>query len=208
MQASQQRAVLASGNAGKLRELGEALIDLNIELLPQTDLGVPEADETGSTFIENALIKARNASAVSGLPALADDSGICVDALQGRPGIHSARFAPGHTDRKPTDAENIDYLLELLKNVPERQRDARFVCVLVWLEHELDPEPVIAFGSWCGVIAEARSGQGGFGYDPIFMLPELGLSAAEIGAERKRQLGHRGQALRQMHEQLSLRRRR
>ncbi len=197
-----QRCVLASGNAGKLRELGQSLASLDIELVAQSNFDTPEADETGLTFIENALIKARNACRHSGLPALADDSGLTVDALQGRPGIYSARFAAGSSERKPTDAENVTHLLELMENVPQPQRGARFVCVLVWIEHADDPEPVIASGSWRGSIATEADGAGGFGYDPVFLVPGTGKTAARLSADEKKALGHRGQAIGRLLEQL------
>ena len=197
-----KQCVLASGNAGKLRELGDSLASLNINLIPQSDFNIPEADEIGLTFIENALIKARNASQHSGLAALADDSGITVDALQGRPGIYSARFAASASGDKPTDSDNVSHLLDLMKNVPESDRTARFVCVLVWIDHADDPEPIVATGSWSGRIAMEPDGAGGFGYDPVFVVPETGKTAAQISAEEKRALGHRGQAMGRLLQQL------
>lgn len=203
--AEHRRCVLASGNAGKLRELGNSLASLQIELIPQSDFNTVEADETGLSFIENALIKARNASHFSGLPALADDSGLSVDALNGRPGIHSARFASGVDGKKPSDADNVSHLLNLMNDVPAADRGARFVCALVWIEHPQDPEPVVATGSWSGSIARQPAGRGGFGYDPVFVLPGTDTTASQISADEKRAVGHRGQALLRLLEQLAVR---
>ncbi len=200
-----QRCVLASGNAGKLRELGNALVDLQIELIPQSDFNTVEADETGLTFIENALIKARNASSFSGLPALADDSGLTVDALNGKPGIYSARFAATSAGGKPTDSDNISHLLQLMESVPQPERTARFVCALVWIAHPDDPEPVVATGSWSGAIATDIAGAGGFGYDPVFQVPGLNKTAAQLSPDEKRALGHRGQAVTRLLDQLKSR---
>lgn len=188
------RIVLASGNPGKLREFSELLKDLRYEILPQSDFGIPEAEETGLTFVENAIIKARNASSHCGLPALADDSGLEVDALDGAPGIYSARYAgPGSNDRR-----NLEKLLAELGAVADPGRTARFQCVLVFLRHALDPTPLICHGTWEGRILHEARGSNGFGYDPVFYVPTHGCSAAEIRPEIKNTLSHRGQALRQL----------
>lgn len=183
--------VLASGNAGKLRELGELLTPLGMTVRSQADFAVGEVEETGLTFVENALLKAREASRVSGLPALADDSGLAVDALQGRPGIYSARFA----GEPRSDARNNARLLEALADVPDGRRTARYWCVLVLLRHAEDPVPLIVQACWEGAILTAPRGEGGFGYDPLFWVPERGVSAAELPAEDKNRLSHRGRAL-------------
>jgi XTP/dITP diphosphohydrolase len=186
------RIVLATGNPGKVRELGDLLADSGIEILPQSDFDVPEAEETGLTFVENALLKARNASRWTNLPAIADDSGLEVDALDGAPGIYSARYAgPGSTD-----ADNNEKLLEALIETPDEQRSARFRCVIVYLRHAADPAPLIAQGVWEGRVLHAPQGEGGFGYDPLFFVPGENCAAAELDKARKGQLSHRGQALR------------
>lgn len=192
------RLVLASGNAGKLRELSALLKDLGYELLPQSDFDVPDAEETGTTFVENAIIKARNAAEHTGLPSLADDSGIEVDALDGAPGVYSARFAgPG-----ASDADNNALLVEKLRDVAEDQRSARYRAVIVLLRHAADPSPIICEGSWEGQIRLEPAGDGGFGYDPYFYLPELGRTSAELTAEEKNRRSHRGQALRELRARL------
>jgi XTP/dITP diphosphohydrolase len=185
------KLVLASSNTGKLEELRQLLAGTGIELIAQSELGIADADETGLTFIENALLKARHAAAVSGLPALADDSGICVDVLNGAPGIHSARYAGGHGN---ADA-NIDKLLHVLRDVTDENRSAHFQCVLVLLRHANDPQPLIAEGQWRGRILRERLGNGGHGYDPVFFDVQHGLSAAQMSAELKNALSHRGKAL-------------
>ncbi|RMF18465.1 MAG: RdgB/HAM1 family non-canonical purine NTP pyrophosphatase [Gammaproteobacteria bacterium] len=186
-----QRCVLASNNAGKIREFNQLLNPYHLEVVAQRDLGIESAEETGLTFVENAILKARHASQHSGLPALADDSGIEVDALNGQPGIYSARFAGPDA----SDEENNQKLLTSLAGVPEARRTARYHCVLVWLRHAEDPVPLICHGSWEGRILEAPQGTGGFGYDPLFWLPDLGCTAAELSPEQKNRLSHRGQAL-------------
>ena len=186
-----QRIVLASGNRGKLREFSKLLADQAIAVLPQSDFGVPEAEETGLSFVENAIIKARNASAHTGLPAIADDSGLEVDFLNGAPGIYSARYAGD-----AGSAANNAKLLRALEGVEAERRGARFRCLLVYLRHADDPTPIICQGTWEGRILNAEQGEAGFGYDPVFYLPGDGCSAAELSAERKNQLSHRGQALR------------
>ncbi len=188
------RIVLASNNPGKVREFSGLLSDLHYEILPQTQFGVPEAEETGLTFVENALIKARNAAKHSALPAIADDSGLEVDVLGGAPGIYSARYAgPVSNDRR-----NLEKLLADLAGVAEPQRTARFQCVLVFLRHERDPMPLICHGTWEGRILQQARGSSGFGYDPVFYVPTHGCSAAELPPEVKNALSHRGQALRQL----------
>lgn len=186
--------VLASSNAGKVREFNQLLAGLDIEVVPQSQYGVPDAEETGLTFVENALLKARNAAQHTYLPALADDSGLEVDTLNGAPGIYSARYAgPG-----ASDSENLAKLLDMLKGVPDAQRTARFQCVLVYLRHALDPTPLICQGTWEGRILTEARGANGFGYDPVFFVPTHGVSAAELPADVKNSLSHRGQALRQL----------
>lgn len=192
------KLVLASSNQGKLEELRGLLADSGIELIAQSDLGVSDADETATTFVENALIKARHACQITGLPALADDSGICVDALHGAPGLYSARYAGQHGDA----ARNIDKLLEAMKDVPDDQRSAHFYCVLVLLRHANDPQPLIVEGEWRGRILHERRGIGGHGYDPVFFDPRYGQSAAEMPLDFKNTLSHRGQALAQLRKRL------
>jgi XTP/dITP diphosphohydrolase len=183
--------VIASNNAGKLREIEELLRSEEIRVVPQGGLGVPEPEETGLTFVENAILKARNAARHSGLAAIADDSGIEVDALRGAPGIYSARFAgPG-----ASDADNLRQLLEALQGVPEPQRSARFQCLMVYMRHAADPTPMICQGTWEGRILFAPRGDNGFGYDPVFYVPSEDCSAAELSADTKNRLSHRGQAL-------------
>jgi XTP/dITP diphosphohydrolase len=190
--------VLASNNAGKVREINQLLDGTGIRAVPQGDLGVPEADETGLSFVENAILKARNAAQHSGLAAIADDSGIEVDALHGAPGIHSARYGgPG-----AGDSDNLAKLLHALEGIPEAERTARFQCVLVYLRHAADPTPLICQGTWEGRILEAPRGENGFGYDPIFFVPTHGCSAAELEPDIKNALSHRGQALRQLRQRL------
>lgn len=193
-----QRIVLASGNAGKLREFNAMLADLGIEFVRQSEFGVQDADETGLTFVENALIKARNAARYTGMPAMADDSGIVVDAIGGAPGLYSARYAGEHGD----DAANNTKLLEALKDVPDAQRTARFYCCIVYLRHAEDQLPIIAEASWEGRILHSLSGANGFGYDPLFYVPTHGCSSAELPADEKNRISHRGQALRKLHELL------
>lgn len=192
------KMVLASGNAGKLRELtalfGQHLASEQIELMPQSQFQVPEAEETGLSFIENAIIKARHASSHTGLPALADDSGLEVDALKGLPGIYSARYAGIGAG----DAANNAQLLEALQDVPEEDRTARFQCVLVYMRHASDPTPKIFQGTWEGRILREVDGDNGFGYDPLFYVPSEGCTAAAMTRERKNAVSHRGQAMRQL----------
>ena len=188
--------VLASNNSGKLREFKMMLKKVGIEIIPQGNLDIPAADEPHPTFVENALEKARYASRASGLPALADDSGICVEALMGAPGIHSARYA----GEPANDENNNKKLIETLQGIDNRA--AHYVCALVLVRYALDPEPIIAIGYWHGQIVDTPKGDGGFGYDPHFFLPNLGKTAAELTPEEKNRLGHRGLALDQLVQQL------
>jgi XTP/dITP diphosphohydrolase len=190
-----KKIVIASSNPGKLREFGQMLAPLAIEVIPQSQLGIPEAAEPHATFVENALAKARHASSLAGLPAFADDSGICVAALGGEPGVHSARFALAETalPRGEQDRRNNDKLIGLLKG--ERDRRAHFYCVIVLIASAEDPEPLIVEGRWHGEVIDAARGGHGFGYDPHFYLPEFGCTAAELAPERKNAVSHRGQAL-------------
>ncbi|MBE2293146.1 MAG: RdgB/HAM1 family non-canonical purine NTP pyrophosphatase [Xanthomonadales bacterium] len=192
------RLVLASGNPGKLAELRALLADAGVELVAQSDLGVDDAEETGLSFVENALLKARHAARATGLPALADDSGLCVDALGGAPGLYSARYAGGHGD---SAANNAKLLRELEGLQPER-RGAHFHAVIVLLRHPEDPQPLVAEGVWPGSILDAPRGEGGFGYDPLFLDPEHGHSAAEMEPALKNRISHRGRALAQLRQRL------
>ncbi len=197
MSGQPDRIVLASGNAGKVAEIARLLEDLDIEIIPQSAFGVTDADETGTTFAENALIKAQHAAAATGLPAIADDSGICVDALDGRPGVYSARYAgPGATNDR-----NIDLLLTELEGVPDEQRGAAFHCVACFVTPNQE-EPVIAEGEWRGSILHERRGAGGFGYDPVFYVPELGRTSAELSPQEKNARSHRGQAVAELSRKL------
>lgn len=192
------KLVLASSNRGKLDELRHLLAGSGIELVAQSDLGVEDAEETGLTFIENALIKARHASRVTGLPALADDSGLCVDALGGAPGLYSARYAG-----EPADPQrNIDKLLTELEGVDDDRRGAHFQCVLVVLRHAEDPQPLLVEGQWRGRITRQRRGAGGHGYDPVFLDQEHGQTAAEMPMELKNRISHRGKALERLRARL------
>ncbi|NQZ93823.1 MAG: XTP/dITP diphosphatase [Moritella sp.] len=195
------KVVLATGNPGKVREMSALLAEFGLEVLPQSNFNIVEADETGTTFIENAIIKAKHAAALTGLPAIADDSGLAVDALQGVPGIYSARYAGVDA----SDRDNLLKLLDALKGVPTAQRTARFHCVLVYMTHAEDPTPLVCHGSWDGIITEQPSGEDGFGYDPIFFVESEGCTSAQLTKQRKSELSHRGQALTKllaaMHEQ-------
>ncbi len=193
------KLILASSNHGKLEELRALLADAPVHLVAQSELGVDDADETASTFVENALIKARHACQATGLPALADDSGLCVDALHGAPGLYSARYAGVHGDAEA----NIDTLLEAMQDVPTDARGAHFYCVLVLLRHAQDPQPLIVEGLWRGRILPARRGSGGHGYDPVFMDPTHGQSAAQMSLELKNRISHRGQALARLKQRLA-----
>lgn len=191
------KIVLASGNRKKLAELQAILQGLGVELLPQSDFAIPEAVEDGLSFVENALIKARHAAQLTGLPAIADDSGIEVDALHGAPGIHSARFA-GTPDGNGDDAANNALLLEKLRGVPETQRTARFQCAIVLMRSSDDPMPLVCQGSWEGRILDAPRGAHGFGYDPLFFVPDHGCSSAELPPQEKNRISHRAQALQEL----------
>ena len=188
------KIVLASSNAGKLREINQLIGGLGMEAVPQSDFDVPDADETGLTFVENAILKARHAAQLSGLPAVADDSGLEVDALDGAPGIYSARFAGVDA----SDADNVQKLLAELKAVSEDQRTARFQCLMVFIAHAEDPTPLICQGSWEGRILLAPQGENGFGYDPLFWVPGEQCASAELSSEVKNRLSHRGQALQKL----------
>ena len=194
------KLVVASGNLGKLAEFAGLLRDSGIDGIAQGELGVDEIEETGLSFVENALLKARHAARATGLPALADDSGLCVDALGGAPGLYSARYAGGHGDAQA----NIDKLLDALREVPDDQRGAHFHATIVLLRHAEDPQPLIAEGSWHGRILRAPRGKGGFGYDPVFLDPERAQSAAELDPALKNRISHRGLALAALRGQLPL----
>ncbi|MDT8363587.1 MAG: RdgB/HAM1 family non-canonical purine NTP pyrophosphatase [Nitrosomonas sp.] len=194
MRHSLEKIVLASGNAGKLAEIQQILGPLGIDTIAQSAFAIPEVDEPFDTFLENALLKARHASRLSGLPALADDSGICADALNGQPGVHSARYA----GEPKSDARNNQMLVQALANT--NNHAAHYYCVLVLVRHAADPRPLIADGIWHGQIVEQPQGENGFGYDPHFFLPEFGKTAAELNPEQKNRLSHRGQALRRLAE--------
>jgi XTP/dITP diphosphohydrolase len=187
-----QQIVLATGNQGKVKELGAMLNELNIEVLPQSQFDVPDVPETGTTFIENAIIKARHAARITGLPAIADDSGLEVDALNGAPGVYSARFAGDNAN----DQDNIDKLLVEMQG--KTVRSARFWCVLVYMRHADDPTPLVCQASWEGTITEDQQGREGFGYDPVFYVASEGCTSAQLTKEQKNALSHRGQALQQL----------
>ncbi|EAR55574.1 putative deoxyribonucleotide triphosphate pyrophosphatase [Photobacterium sp. SKA34] len=188
------KLVLATGNQGKVKEMADLLADFGFDVVAQSDYNVSSVAETGTTFIENAIIKARHAAKETGLPAIADDSGLEVDYLNGAPGIYSARFA----GKDASDADNIDKLLVEMKDVPVEQRTARFHCVLVMMRHENDPTPLVCHGSWEGSILNERHGENGFGYDPVFWVPEDQCASAQLPPARKKQLSHRGKALQQL----------
>ncbi|TEW54573.1 XTP/dITP diphosphatase [Psychromonas sp. RZ22] len=189
-----QKWVLATGNQGKVKEMSELLNSFSIEVLPQSQFNVPDVPETGTTFVENAIIKARHAAKLTGLPAIADDSGLEVDFLNGQPGIYSARFA----GENATDQDNIDKLLNKLEGIAVEQRKARFQCVLVYMRHELDPTPIICQGTWEGSITEVKHGENGFGYDPLFWVESEQSTSAQLSKQRKSELSHRGKALTQL----------
>jgi len=190
--------VLASDNRGKLNELTALLSDSGFSVVGQGALGVTPAEETGETFVENAILKARNAALQTGRPAIADDSGLEVDVLNGAPGVYSARFAGDHA----SDSDNVTQLLSRLENIPWEDRNARFRCLMVYLRRADDPAPLICEGTWSGVVTQAPSGQNGFGYDPVFWVPDEGCTAAELDSERKNGLSHRARALRMLVERL------
>ena len=190
--------VLASSNAGKIKELQDMLADLGVVIVPQQTLSIPDIEETGLCFVENAILKARNAALLSGKPAIADDSGLEVDLLDGQPGIYSARY--GGEDA--TDSSNNQKLLEELGDAPLEKRSARYQCIIVYMRHANDPTPIICQGSWEGHIALESRGDGGFGYDPLFYLQELDCHAAEMNKADKNRISHRGKATAQLLKQL------
>jgi XTP/dITP diphosphohydrolase len=189
-----QKIVLATNNQGKVKELQRLLVDAGFDIVAQSQFNVPDANETGLTFIENAILKARHTAKLTGLPSIADDSGLSVDALGGQPGIYSARYAGEYGN----DQSNNQKLLDALNNVPKEKRTAYFYCALVFMRHENDPTPIICLGKWHGLILTEAQGDGGFGYDPLFYVPELGCTAAQLIKEQKSQISHRGQALKQL----------
>ncbi len=193
-----KKIVLASNNKGKVREINQILSGLDVSVRPQSEFDIEEVEETGLTFVENAILKARNAAEHSGLAAIADDSGIEVDALKGQPGIYSARYAGVGA----SDEDNLQKLLGALQDVPEEKRTARFQCLMVYMQHAADPTPIICQGSWEGIITLEPQGENGFGYDPVFFVPEHNCTSAQLSAEVKNQLSHRGQALRLLVMQL------
>ena len=195
-----KKLVIASGNKGKLRELEHLLAPLGLEIIPQSALNVPEAEEPHATFIENALAKARHASKITGLPALADDSGLCVDALQGAPGVISARYACENADTPKSDKRNNEKLLKVMAK--EKNRHAHFYCVIVLVRHENDPEPIIAEGIWSGEILTELKGSDGFGYDPLFLDAKTGKTVAELPLEIKSRISHRGHAMTKLLQKL------
>ena len=194
-----KKIVLASNNPGKVREINQLLHDLDIEVVAQSDFGVPEVEETGLTFVENAILKARNAAHHTGLPALADDSGIEVDALNGAPGIYSARYAGAGA----SDADNLDKLVKSINALDNAPRQARFQCLMVLMKHENDPTPLICQGTWEGEIVDTPQGDNGFGYDPIFYVPSENCTSAQLPPEKKNALSHRGKALQCLLDKLS-----
>ncbi|MFH1871847.1 MAG: RdgB/HAM1 family non-canonical purine NTP pyrophosphatase [Pseudomonadota bacterium] len=197
-----KKLVLASGNPGKLREFGQLLAPFDFEVLPQSAFDVPEAEEPHITFVENAIAKARHAARLTGLPALADDSGLCVSALGGAPGVFSARYGQSSPDEAKSDAKNNEKLLAELAGLTDRR--AHYVAVLVLMRHADDPQPVVTEGEWHGEIIDTPRGSGGFGYDPYFLVPGTGLTAAELPHEEKNRYSHRGKALAQLIERLRL----
>jgi len=194
-----KRVVLASNNPGKLREISEMMTGLHLEILPQSKFNVPEIEETGLTFVENAILKARNASKCTGLPAIGDDSGIELDALNGEPGIYSSRYA----GEGASDAANLIKLVEVVRQIPEDKRITRFICLMVYLRHATDPAPVIAEGIWEGIAVTEPKGKNGFGYDPMFFVPGYNCTSAELPPEIKNQISHRAQALKKLIAQLN-----
>lgn len=194
------KIVLASANAGKIKELQQMLDSLGMEVIPQSALDVPDIEETGLSFVENSLLKARNATALTNLPAIADDSGLEVDYLRGAPGIYSARFSGEHA----TDASNREKLLQLMADVPPDQRTARYQTIIVYMRHANDPTPIICQGTWEGTIATDEKGDGGFGYDSIFQVTETDCRAAELDKDSKNRLSHRGKAMTNLLTKLQL----
>lgn len=196
------KIVLATGNKGKVKELASLLAAHQLEIIPQSDFNVPDVAETGTTFVENAIIKARHAAKITGLPAIADDSGLEVDVLNGAPGVYSARYASDINDN-PSDDDNTNKLLNALTNIPDDQRSARFHCVLVYMQHEHDPTPIICHGIWQGSISRTKQGDQGFGYDPVFWQNDLQLSSAQLPRDIKNKLSHRGQALAKLVQEIT-----
>lgn len=192
------KIILATGNLNKVREISASLQGSNIEIMPQSMFNVPDADETGTTFVENAIIKARNCAAHTGEAAMADDSGIEVDALGGAPGVHSARYSGEHAN----DDKNTALLLRNMEDVPDGKRTARYWCVMVYMRSASDPTPIICQASWEGIIIREKRGTNGFGYDPVFLIPELGKTAAEVSLEVKNSMSHRAKAIKMMTERL------
>ena len=192
------RIILATGNLNKVREISASLEGSSIEIMPQSMFNVPDADETGTTFVENAIIKARNCAAHTGEAAMADDSGIGVDALGGAPGVHSARYSGEHAN----DEKNTALLLRNMEDVPDGKRTARYWCVTVYMRSASDPTPIICQASWEGIIIREKRGTNGFGYDPVFLIPELGKTAAEVSLEVKNSMSHRAKAIKMMTERL------
>lgn len=192
------KIILATGNLNKVREISASLKGSSIEIMPQSMFNVPDADETGTTFVENAIIKARNCAAHTGEAAMADDSGIEVDALGGAPGVHSARYSGEHAN----DDKNTALLLRNMEDVPDGKRTARYWCVMVYMRSASDPTPIICQASWEGVIIREKRGTNGFGYDPVFLIPELGKTAAEVSLEVKNSMSHRAKAIKMMTERL------
>ncbi|MDO6685149.1 MULTISPECIES: RdgB/HAM1 family non-canonical purine NTP pyrophosphatase [unclassified Agarivorans] len=195
-----QKVVLATGNPGKVAELSELLKPLQKQIIAQSEFAVEDADETGTTFVENAIIKARHAAKITGLAAIADDSGLAVDYLNGAPGLYSSRYAGANAN----DHDNVLKLLEALKDVPSNQRGAEFHCVLVYLRHAEDPAPLICHGKWRGTITTDIHGAGGFGYDPVFWVEQHQATSAQISKADKNALSHRGKALRQLLTQMEI----
>jgi XTP/dITP diphosphohydrolase len=193
-----KKVVLATGNKGKVKELARMLSCLDFEVLPQSEFDVTEVAETGTTFVENAIIKARHAAKQTGLPAIADDSGLAVHALSGEPGVYSARYSGDQA----TDLSNITKLLDAMAGIPIEKRQAKFLCVLVFMRHADDPTPIICQGEWCGEIATEQQGENGFGYDPVFWVKEQNCSSAQLSPEHKNTLSHRGKALKLLLTQL------
>ena len=197
-----KKIVLASGNKGKIREFSKMFADLGVNIVPQTELGVGDVPETGTTFVENAIIKARYAAQITGMPAIADDSGIEVDFLKGAPGIYSARYSADEQGRGATDEKNNLKLLEAMKDAADDQRSARYQCILVYMRHAADPTPVICQAAWEGMIMREEVGENGFGYDPLFYVPEFEMSSAMLDPDVKNSVSHRGKALRLLHDEL------
>lgn len=198
----EKKIVLASGNKGKIREFSKMFADLGVNIVPQTELGVGDVPETGTTFVENAIIKARYAAEITGMPAIADDSGIEVDFLQGAPGIYSARYSGDENGVGASDEKNNLKLLQVMQDVADDQRSARYQCILVYMRHAADPTPIICQAAWEGIIMREKVGENGFGYDPLFYVPEFEMSSAMLDPDVKNSISHRGKALRMLHDEL------